>query len=128
MIPLDGTWKIALDPEDVGRKERWYAAGLPADAREARVPGVIQEAFPGCHGVAWYSREWKAPRHPLPAGRFLLSFQAVDYLAEVWVNGKSVGTHEGGESPFVLDATSAVRPVRPPKASSRHKASTRGRS
>ncbi|MBI2503630.1 MAG: hypothetical protein HYW07_10415 [Candidatus Latescibacteria bacterium] len=35
---------------------------------------------------------------------------AVDYLAEVWVNGIPVGGHEGGETPFVLDLTPALRP------------------
>jgi hypothetical protein len=34
----------------------------------------------------------------------------VDYLADVWVNGRHIGGHEGGETPFVLDATEAVRP------------------
>jgi hypothetical protein len=39
-----------------------------------------------------------------------LRFGAVDYLAEVWLNGTPVGGHEGGETPFTLDVTDAVRP------------------
>ena len=39
-----------------------------------------------------------------------MRFWAVDYLAEVFVNGKPVGGHEGGEAPFVLDVTDAVVP------------------
>ena len=40
----------------------------------------------------------------------MLRFWAVDYLAEVWLNGRRVGAHEGGETPFVLDVTDAIKP------------------
>jgi len=33
------------------------------------------------------------------------AFRARDYTAEVWLNGLRAGSHEGGESPFVLDVT-----------------------
>jgi hypothetical protein len=113
VISLNGTWSIATDPENRGREERWFEGEAPSNARPTRVPSVIQETFPGYHGVAWYWRSFAAPSHPGPADppardRCLLRFQAVDYLAEVWLNGMSVGAHEGGESPFVLDATDAV--------------------
>jgi beta-galactosidase/beta-glucuronidase len=51
-----------------------------------------------------------APANPYPAGRYVLRFWQVDYLAEVWLNGMSVGGHEGGETPFVLDVTSHIKP------------------
>ena len=35
----------------------------------------------------------------------------MDYLAEVWVNGLLLGVHEGGEEPFTLDATAAIKPL-----------------
>ena len=35
-------------------------------------------------------------------GRYLLNFWQVDYLADVWVNGKYVGQHEGTGDPFTL--------------------------
>ena len=79
-------------------------------AKSTTVPWIIQEAFPGYHGVAWYWRTFDAPVHPDPQGRYLLRFWAVDYLAEVWVNHVPVGGHEGGETPFVLDVTSAIQP------------------
>jgi hypothetical protein len=110
ILPLDGAnWLISIDPENSGRRQRWYEAPAKG-ARPAQVPWVIQDPFPDYQGVAWYWREFDAPANPHPGGRYLLRFEAVDYLAEAWVNGAYLGIHEGGEEPFVLDATAAVVP------------------
>jgi hypothetical protein len=109
-IPLDGPdWRLAVDPQNEGRERKWFDAP-PADTRPTKVPWVIQGIFPGYHGVAWYWREFEAPANPHRGGRCLIRFEAVDYLAEVWVNGQRVGGHEGGEAPFQLDVTDALRP------------------
>ena len=76
--------------------------------RPRRSPASFSRFSPDCFGVAWYwttfpVRPWAAERE-----RVLLTFAAVDYLAEVWVNGRPVGGHEGGETPFTLDVTAAV--------------------
>ncbi len=42
------------------------------------------------------------------AGRVLLHFGAVDYEAEVYINGQKAGSHTGGYTPFVLDITELV--------------------
>lgn len=109
---LDGDgWRIATDPQNEGREAKWFAAPRE-DAKTTSVPWIIQDAFPAYHGVAWYWREFEATanlgRDGVPS-RFLLRFWAVDYLAEVWLNGTRVGEHEGGETPFVLDVTDAIR-------------------
>lgn len=109
-ITLDSAdWMLATDPQNSGRDQHWYRGPVPG-AQPARVPWIIQEAFPGYHGVAWYWHDFAAPANPYRQGRCLLRFWAVDYLAEVWVNGRPVGGHEGGETPFVLDITEAVKP------------------
>ena len=41
--------------------------------------------------------------------RYILHFGACDYLTEVWVNGKSVGTHIGGYISFAFDITDYVK-------------------
>ena len=40
--------------------------------------------------------------------QLLLHFGAVDYEAEIFLNGKSVGTHRGGYLPFSFDITPYV--------------------
>ncbi len=36
----------------------------------------------------------------------------MDYKADVWLNDRAVGAHEGGESPFVFDVTDILQPGR----------------
>jgi len=109
VMSLDGIWQLALDPRNEGREGKWFAAPRP-DARTAPVPGIIQEVYPGYHGAVWYYREFTPTALPWADGRYLLRFEAADYYAEAWVNGQRVGSHEGGETPFELDATGSVRP------------------
>ena len=113
MLSLEGDgWTVAADPGNVGRDQGWWKAPL-AEAKPARVPGILQESLPGYHGVAWYSREFTAPKNPYSGGHCLVRFHAVDYLADVWANETAVGGHEGGETPFVLDITPALKPDGP---------------
>ena len=104
---LNANWLTARDPENRGRDWKWQD-GIAQDAQPAPVPGIIQQIFPDYHGVVWYWTTFRLPRRPENGERILLRFGAVDYLAEVWVNGQSVGGHEGGETPFELDATAAI--------------------
>ena len=112
VVSLDGRWSLAIDPKNIGREQKWFDSdGAPVkEAKSAKVPWIIQDTFPDYHGVAWYWRDFTVPANSHPQGRFLLRFWAVDYYAEVWVNGISVGRHEGSESPFTLDMTAAVKP------------------
>ncbi len=41
--------------------------------------------------------------------KILLNFGAVDWYCEVFVNGKSVGSHKGGYDPFSFDITNALK-------------------
>jgi len=94
VVSLNGEWVIATDPENVGREEKWWT-NPRKEAQKTKVPWIIQDAFPAYHGVAWYWRDFTALAHRLRQGRYLLRFDAVDYLADVWVNGIHVGGHEG---------------------------------
>jgi len=58
--------------------------------------------------VVWYARTFDAPADR-GDGRLLLHFGAVDYRADVWVNGAHVAQHEGGHTPFCADITPVLR-------------------
>lgn len=106
---LDGPWQITIDPKNVGRSRKWYSRPS-ASAKATSIPSIIQEVFPGYHGLAWVWREFKAPLNPYAGGRYQLRFNSVDYLVQVWLNGAPVGRHEGANAPFVLDVTNAIKP------------------
>jgi len=106
---LDKGWSIATDSNNVGREQSWFQEAR-SNAKATPVPSIIQELYPAYHGVAWYWVDFKANTNPFAKGRTLLRFHAVDYLADVWLNGHHVGSHEGGETPFVLDVTDIVHP------------------
>jgi len=108
MPVLNGLWLLATDNGNVGRAERWFERVLPA-AQPAPVPGILQQVFPGYHGVAWYWHTFALADEARPDERWLLGFGAVDYLAEVWLNGHYLGLHEGGETPFEFDITARLR-------------------
>ncbi|WP_423747535.1 sugar-binding domain-containing protein (plasmid) [Haladaptatus sp. SPP-AMP-3] len=109
---LNGEWEFEIDDGASGR-----ARGLPnADslARTIMVPFAPESELSGVEhtdfmDAVWYRREIEVPERFLD-GRLLLRFGAVDYEAEVWVNGTSVGTHRGGYTPFGFDVTDAVEP------------------
>lgn len=55
-----------------------------------------------------YRRDFTATR---AGGRTLLHFGAVDWECSVRVNGKLVGSHQGGYDPFTFDVTDALNPT-----------------
>ena len=110
---LNGVWKFKLDPKDQGIAEKWQdSAGKDFD-KTINVPFGWESELSGIHdakyrGVAWYSRDFKVPPAFPADNRVVLRFEAVDYRADVWVNGKKVAEHEGGYTPFAADITEAI--------------------
>lgn len=108
VVSLNGDWHFAPDPGNTLKVEQ-----LPSgqEARPIRVPSSWQTQFVDLRdyaGVAWYWRSISLEKPP--EGRIvLLRFGAVDYRAEVYVNGQKAGVHEGGYLPFEFDVTSLAR-------------------
>ena len=108
VFPLNTGWSVAKDPGNIGKAQGW-AKAIQISAASIRVPSILQEVYPAYHGVAWYWLQFASEPNPFAGGSALIRFQAVDYLAEVWLNGTHLGMHEGGETPFVCDATAVLR-------------------
>lgn len=94
-------WTVVTDEADSGRADGWFRMPPSSRGRSAAVPGYLQEAFPGYHGVVWY---WtRIPSHELPDGqRCLLRFDRVSYGADIWLDGEYIGHHEATDS-FEVD-------------------------
>ncbi|MET0299175.1 MAG: sugar-binding domain-containing protein, partial [Flavitalea sp.] len=72
----------------------------------------------GADSVLWYERSVTIPS-AYRKGNVLLHFGAVDWLTEVFVNGKKVGSHQGGYDPFSFDITAALTKGGPQKVAVR---------
>ena len=108
---LNGLWGFAFDPEKRGQREAWYSQReYPL---QIEVPFCYQSPLSGIAGeedcdVVWYQRAFTL-EEALQGDRVLLHFGAVDYLAQVWLDGQFLGAHEGGYTPFSFDITDAVQ-------------------
>jgi beta-galactosidase/beta-glucuronidase len=104
---LNGPWEFSLDRDGAG--DAPGAVGfdrtiLVPFAPETDASGIGDTGF---YTACWYRRTFEAPS--LENGqRLLLHFGAVDYCAEVWIDGLRVARHEGGYTPFTVDVTPFV--------------------
>ncbi|MFO7167377.1 MAG: glycoside hydrolase family 2 TIM barrel-domain containing protein [Chloroflexota bacterium] len=114
-IDLCGPWQFAFDDDDRGLRDGWVHRTEPFDRTitvpfppESRASGI---GDPAPHPVVWYRRTFQLPAER--SDRLILHFGAVDYRADVWVNGHLVAHHEGGHTPFSADIAPALRPDQP---------------
>ncbi len=108
-LNLNGLWEYAIRPRDEGRPAGFEGAILVPFPAESALSGVHRAVPP--ESALWYRRTFVAV--PRPGCRLLLHFEAVDWEATVYVNGREVGTHFGGYDPFALDVTAALKPSGP---------------
>jgi beta-galactosidase/beta-glucuronidase len=106
-ISLNGSWDFAIDAE--GRIEdpaevQWGSPILVPFAPETEAGGIRDTSL---FRVCWYRRLIDPPQIASDS-RLLLHFGAVDYRATVWANGRIVGRHEGGYTPFTCDLTNVA--------------------
>lgn len=117
-MSLDGNWKNIVDPYghwyhfwDDNKFDGSVLQDYDFDSSdELRVPGdwnTQHDRYYFYEGRMWYRTKFSYS--PKPGNRLFLHFGAVNYLSTVYVNGKELGKHEGGYTPFEFDVTDLVR-------------------
>ncbi|MCR4565416.1 MAG: hypothetical protein K5651_04920 [Bacteroidales bacterium] len=98
---LNGRWDYAILPDGAAYSAPEGKIVVPF-AVESSLSGVGRT--PGASKTLWYERSFSVPA-AWKGKRVLLHFGAVDWEAEVFVNGQRVGGHTGGYTPFSFDVT-----------------------
>ncbi len=83
----------------------WTAKNLPSV--ENILNGLDKRPEDYEDGV-WYRRTFTVA-DSFHTKRARLTFLAVNYVADVWLNGRYLGYHEGGYTPFSFDVTAVLR-------------------
>ena len=102
---LNGLWNYAITPKDGKQPVSYDGEILVPFCIESSLSGVQKTV--GTDKALWYQRKFSVPR-AWKGQRVLLHFGAVDWQADVWVNGIKVGSHIGGYTPFTFDITQAL--------------------
>jgi beta-glucuronidase len=110
-ISLNGDWMFVLDPADLGVTHQWHKENIAKPGRHdiVTVPHCFSSdsRYEFYTGTAWYRKIF--PWKPSAGKRIILHFDAAYYKTNVWLNGKKVGEHEGGYTPFNFDVTSFLK-------------------
>ena len=111
-LNLNGEWQFEVDSKAEGEQRGW-TSGRDL-AQRIVVPFCPESKLSGL-GLAtnylpqvWYRRQFQVPA-ALLGRRLLLHFGAVDYHARVWLNGRFLGEHRGGYTPFDFEVTDGIR-------------------
>ena len=79
------------------------------DAPTLNVPGDFNSQLPELtyyESSVWYKKTFNYTKTDK---RLFLHFGAVNYLADVYLNGEKIGSHEGGFTPFQFEITDKVK-------------------
>jgi beta-glucuronidase len=138
-VSLDGEWRSIIDPYETGfydyrreqrdldrnpsRSETFFLDAKPANPGERveydfdtspalNVPGDWNTQRPELlyyEGSVWYRQTFVFAG--LSEGRrAFVRFGAVNYRADVYLNGKKLGVHIGGFTPFTFEVTKYLKP------------------
>jgi beta-glucuronidase len=119
-INLDGAWRTIVDPFENGRSS-FFRNEKPRNKSERveysfdaspvmNVPGdwnTQRENLMFYEGPVWYRREFTY--HKRANTRVFVYFGAANYLSTVYLNGETLGEHEGGFTAFNFEVSSILR-------------------
>lgn len=126
---LNGQWQIIADPFDAGyydyrlniSQDGFFKNEYPksksdfveydfSNAETLRVPGDWNTQNPHFffyEGSIWYKKDFTYNKKANT--KLFLYFGAINYQANVYLNGEQMGTHIGGFTPFNYDITDKVK-------------------
>jgi beta-mannosidase len=119
-LSLDGLWKLRHAEKGDGEKQRLFEVAVDDSTWQAvQVPGSVHTQilkYPAyyTHEAEWISfKEWwyrKTFRVPasMKGKRLRLQFNATDYYADIWLNGKQLGRHEGYIDPYEFEVSDGL--------------------
>jgi beta-glucuronidase len=101
----DAYWNMDTSVNKSDRKEFGYT-----DKYSIEVPGDWNHQKPEFlyyEGTVWYKRSFNYKK-AYASDRCFLYFGAVNYRADVYLNGKKLGTHKGGFTPFNFEVPASL--------------------
>jgi beta-glucuronidase len=118
---LNGKWDAIIDLYDHGREAQIYMDKKPEGKTDfyeysfenglrLNVPSDWNSQNPELNyyeGTIWYARRFDVTKDANK--RLFLYFGAVNYRCRIYLNGKEIGQHEGGFTPFQLEITGVVK-------------------
>ncbi|MFV8324963.1 beta-glucuronidase [Flavobacterium sp. ZS1P14] len=105
---ISGIWKFQKDSLNVGEAQNWKN-GLP-NTRSIAVPGSWNDQFTDSRdylGTAWYEKDVFIP-NSWKGQKIYVRIGSANYASKVYLNGKPVGAHEGGNLPFAFDISALI--------------------
>lgn len=116
VIDIAKGWRFAIDPKDIGLKERWFSFQYD-DSKWATIDcgrPWEQQGFPDYDGIAWYRKKVYIPRDWAGEPLYIL-FGGVDDEYDLFINGEKIAHHGGKdvgsvhESPTATNISSKVK-------------------
>lgn len=106
-INLNGTWTFQFDFGNSGKDRQLQSA--EKFSKNITVPFCPESKLSGVEYTDFINQMWYQRKISIPTDwkgkKILLHFVAVDYQAEVFIDGQFIGRHIGGSSSFCMDLT-----------------------
>jgi len=121
LVSLNGEWNVIIDPTGIGEWRQIWLEKKPQKKTDffeysfeggptLRVPGDFNSQMRELtyfEGTVWYKKQFHYTLQK--EKRLFLYFGAVNYIADVFLNGEKIGSHEGGFTPFQFEITDKVK-------------------
>ena len=108
-LNLNGRWQFVFDPHDEGERAGWAASFPSAVSRPILVPfswGSPLSGIPDSGEIGWYARSLTIPA-AWRGRRVFVVFGASDWRTTTWLDGRKIGEHQGGYTPFSFELRDA---------------------